>query len=330
MTVIRISSGKNFDSVEGESILNAALRTGVVFPYSCRNGRCGTCKGRLVSGSTTILQDELGLSARESRDGWILTCARSAMSAVQLEIEDLSQFQLFAAKTLPCRIQRLVFIGDDVLRVFLRLPPAAKFEFYPGQYVDIIGHEGVRRSYSIANVPQGEMTLELHVQRVPGGAMSEYWFEKAKTGDLLRLYGPLGTFLLREVQGLDLVFLATGTGIAPVKAILEGLAQNVQPKPRSVTVYWGGRAREDLYWDVSIEGLTHDYIPVLSRADSQWPGARGYVQHAFLSDARELEHAVVYACGSNAMIQDARETLLAAGLQGRRFFSDAFLPSGSI
>jgi CDP-4-dehydro-6-deoxyglucose reductase, E3 len=329
MTVIRVSSGKDFDGAEGESILNAALRAGVVFPYSCRNGRCGTCKGRLISGSTAILQDELGLSVDESREGWILTCARSASSAVQLEIEDLSRFQMFAAKTLPCRIQHLVSIGDGVLRVFLRLPPAAKFDFYPGQYVDIIGYGGVRRSYSIANVPQGEMTLELHVQRVPGGTMSEYWFEKAKIGDLLRLHGPLGTFLLREVQGLDLVFLATGTGIAPVKAILEGLAQNAQPKPLSITVYWGGRAREDLYWDVSIEGLRHDFIPVLSRADGQWRGARGYVQHAFLSDARELERAVVYACGSNAMIQGAREALLAAGLQGSHFFSDAFVPSGS-
>jgi CDP-4-dehydro-6-deoxyglucose reductase len=329
MTVIRIASGKDFDGGEGESILNAALRAGVVFPYSCRNGRCGTCKGRLISGTTTILQDELGLSARESGEGWILTCARSASSAVQLAIEDLSQFQMFTAKTLPCRVQRLDFIGDGVLRVFLRLPPAATFEFYPGQYVDIIGHGGVRRSYSIANVPQGEMTLELHVQRVPGGTMSEYWFEKAKTGDLLRLHGPLGTFLLREVQGLDLVFLATGTGIAPVKAILEGLAQSPQLKPRSITVYWGGRARNDLYWDVSVEGLGHDFIPVLSRADSQWRGARGYVQHALLSDARELQRAVVYACGSNAMIQDAREALLAAGLLDNSFFSDAFVPSGS-
>jgi CDP-4-dehydro-6-deoxyglucose reductase, E3 len=330
MTVIRISSGKDFDGAEGESILNAALRSGVVFPYSCRNGRCGTCKGRLVYGSTIILQDELCLNAHESRDGWILTCARSATSAIELEIEDLSQFRMFATKTLPCRIQRLDFVSQGVLRVFLRLPPAANFEFYPGQYVDIIGHGGIRRSYSIANVPHGEMTLELHVQRVPGGTMSEYWFGKAKTGDLLRLYGPLGTFLLREVQGLDLVFLATGTGIAPVKAILEGLAQNAQTKPRSVTIYWGGRAREDLYWDVSVVGLGHEFIPVLSRGDSQWRGARGYVQHAFLSNARELQHAVVYACGSNAMIKDARETLLTAGLQACRFFSDAFVPSGSI
>ena len=329
MTVIRISNGKDFDDAEGESILDAALRTGLVFPYSCRNGRCGTCKGRLISGSTAILQDELGLSARESLDGWILTCARSARSAVNLEIEDLSQFQMFPAKMFPCRIQRLDFVSEGVVRVFLRLPPAAKFEFYPGQYVDVIGYGGLRRSYSIANVPQGEMTLELHVQRVPGGTMSEYWFAKAKAGDLLRIYGPLGTFFLREVQAMDLVFLATGTGIAPVKAILEGMAQNAQLKPRSVAVYWGGRAKEDLYWDVSIEGLGHDFIPVLSRADSQWRGARGYIQYAFLSDARALEHAAVYACGSNAMIKDARESLIAAGLQRCRFFSDAFVPSGS-
>jgi CDP-4-dehydro-6-deoxyglucose reductase len=223
----------------------------------------------------------------------------------------------------------LDFVGDGVLRVFVRLPPKTNFEFYPGQYLEIIGRGGVRRSYSIANEPQGEMTLELHIQRLAGGAMSEYWFERAKTGDLLRLYGPLGTFFLRDVQGLDLIFLATGTGIAPVKAILEGLAQNPRPKPRSITVYWGSRAREDLYWDVSIKGLRRDFIPVLSRADSQWRGARGYVQHALLSDARDLQRAVVYACGSNAMIQDARGALLAAGLPERSFFSDAFVPSGS-
>jgi CDP-4-dehydro-6-deoxyglucose reductase len=330
MAVVRISGGKSFDAAEGEPILDAALRTGITFPYSCRNGRCGTCKGRLIEGSATILQDELGLNLHERSDGWILTCVRSAGSALQLDIDDLSDLRLFTAKTLPCRIHRLDFLGEGVARVFLRLPPAAKFDCYPGQFIDLIGHGGVRRSYSIANALLGERLLELHIQRVAGGTMSNYWFEKAKTGDLLRLHGPLGTFFLRDVQGMDLVFLATGTGIAPVKAMLEGLVQSDKHKPRSVALYWGVRVREDLYWDVSIQGLGYDFIPVLSRADSQWCGARGHIQNVFLANAPMLEHAIVYACGSNTMIQDARETLLGAGLHKRRFFSDAFVPSGSI
>lgn len=330
MPLIHTSNGKKFSLTEGETLLDAALRASVTLAYSCRTGRCSTCKGKVRAGTTVAIHDEIGLSQPERDAGWILTCVRSATSDLELEVEDLGDVQLFPAKTLPCRIQALERLSTDVVKVVLRLPPTGDFNFHPGQYVDVVGHGGLRRSYSIANAPALDKHIELHIRQVPGGAMSPYWFEQAKVNDLLRLNGPLGTFLLRDAAGLDLVFLATGTGIAPVKAILERLAQSPgKALPRSISVFWGGRVRDDLYWDPREIDLEHEFIPVLSRADNTWKGARGYVQQALLGQVREWERTVVYACGSDEMIHSARPLLLNAGLNEHRFYSDAFVCSAS-
>ncbi len=274
------------------------------------------------------LHAEMGLSAAERDVGWILTCARSATSDVLLEVEDLGGVQLIAAHTWPCRIQALEKLASDVLRVVLRLPPTSDFNFYPGQYIDLIGPGGVRRSYSVANAPRADKLVDLHIRKVPGGALSAYWFGAAKINDLLRLHGPLGTFFLRASAGIHLAFLATGTGIAPVKAMLEGLAGLPQEAgPASVTVYWGGRTVADLYWDSARVGLAHRFVPVLSRAGAEWRGSCGYVQQALLADAPDLACTHVYACGSDAMIRGARAVLCAAGLPEHRFHSDAFVCS---
>jgi CDP-4-dehydro-6-deoxyglucose reductase, E3 len=211
----------------------------------------------------------------------------------------------------------------------LRLPPTSDFSYEPGQYIDVITHGGLRRSYSIANTGSAGKLLELHIRQVPGGAMSQYWFEKAKDNDLLRLNGPLGTFFLREPQGRDLIFLATGTGIAPIKAILESLSLRLH-RPRSVSVYWGGRVRDDIYWDTRLTGADHTCTPVLSRADSLWSGARGHVQDVLLQRDIDWERASVYACGSEAMIHSARTQLVEGGLAERQFYSDAFVCSASV
>ncbi|MEO0003149.1 MAG: hypothetical protein RLZZ22_841 [Pseudomonadota bacterium] len=161
--------------------------------------------------------------------------------------------------------------------------------------------------------------------------MSEYWFQQAKVNDLLRLNGPLGTFFLRQVAGLDLVFLATGTGIAPVKSMLESMsALSANQQPRSVTVYSGGRKPQDLYCDVSAFSGSARYIPVLSQADETWSGARGHVQQQLLKDMPNLSQAVVYACGSDAMIHGAKTLFDSAGLPTHRFHSDAFVCSASV
>lgn len=325
---ITLTNGRQFACETGESLLDAALRSEVALPYSCRTGRCSTCMCKVVAGSTTALFDEQGLSDAEKADGWVLSCVRAPTSDVTLDVDDFSGVELPRTQTLPCRIHSLERMAPDVLRVVLRLPPAGNFDFLPGQYVDIIGPNGIRRSYSLANASAAEKRLELHIRAVDGGKFSTYWFEQAKENDLLRLHGPLGTFFLRALAGKDLIFLATGTGIAPVKAMLEGLPMLAQDeRPASVAVYWGGRHSEDLYWDPATVQGEHRFVPVLSRPASQWEGASGYVQQVLLGERADFSNAVVYACGSDLMIRAAKEALEEAGLPARGFFSDAFVSS---
>jgi len=330
MPSIKLSNGASFNSNQGESLLDAASRARVVMPYSCHTGRCSSCKCKVVEGESIVLHEELGLSEQEKADGWILSCVRSATSDMSLEVGDMSGQSIPQVKTLPCRIHALEKLAEDVIKVVLRLPPTSDFVFLPGQYIDVIGQGGIRRSYSLANASAVDKLLELHIRAVPGGVMSKYWFCQAKVNDLLRLNGPLGTFFLRDVAELDLVFLATGTGIAPVKSMLESVeALPMESKPRRIAIYWGGRKPSDLYWDVNSIAVAHHYVPVLSRAGSDWSGARGYVQQVLLAEVSDFSGSVVYACGSNAMIHSAKDLLLTAGLPEQNFLSDAFVCSSS-
>nr|WP_256490021.1 2Fe-2S iron-sulfur cluster-binding protein [Ideonella oryzae] len=322
--------GRTFSAQGDETLLDAAQRQGIVFNYSCRTGRCSSCRGRVITGSTTAQQTETGLTEADRQQGFILTCVRQALGPVQLEISDLGNISMPETRTVPCRILSLNPLAPDVLQVVLRLPPTATVDFIPGQYIDIIGPAGLRRSYSIANAPRADRSIELHIREVNGGAMSQYWFHTAKVNDLLRLRGPLGTFFVREQADKDLVFLATGTGIAPIKAILEGLSTlQAEAQPRSVSVYWGGRYERDLYWTPN-QFQNVRFIPVLSRGEATWADARGHVQDILLNERPILENVHVYACGSEAMIASARSQLLKAGLTSSQFHSDAFVASSSV
>jgi CDP-4-dehydro-6-deoxyglucose reductase len=330
MVTATLANGRAFQVNAGVSLLDAALITGITLPYSCKTGRCSTCKCKVIDGTTTVLQTETGLSGEEKAEGWILSCVRTATTDITLEAEDLEGAVLAAPKTLPCRISAIDRLTPDVVRVMLRLPPSADFSFIPGQYIDVIGPGGIRRSYSLANASAAEKLLEMHIRSVDGGAMSAYWFDQAKANDLLRLNGPLGTFFLRNTADTDLVFLATGTGIAPVKAMLESIADRPSDqRPKSITVLWGGRTAEDMYLDFKGIAADHHFVPVLSRGGAGWTGAKGYVQQALLSHHLDLSNAAVYACGSDAMIQSAKAVLEQAGLPAKRFYSDAFVCSAT-
>ena len=331
MAIIHLTSGREFAVESGISLLDAASSAGVALPYSCRTGRCSTCKALVRRGQTRPITDETGLSLEEIEAGWVLTCVRPAETDVELDIEDLGEIQLPQPKTLPCRIAELEKLAPDVLRVKLRLPPTSNFSFIPGQYIDVIGINGTRRSYSLANKNGSEKLLELHIRAVDRGTMSDYWFNHAKLNDLLRLNGPLGTFFLRECKNTDIFFLATGTGIAPVKAMLESLIHVPKDQqPYSITVLWGGRQPEDFYIDIAAIPGKHRYIPVISRPNKTWTGAKGYVQEILLYTAPDLSNAAVYACGSDNMIHDAKKILMNAGLPSAHFHSDAFVSSGNI
>lgn len=330
MHQITLTSGKAFQVEPGVAILDAAMKAGISLPYSCKTGRCNSCKCKVIEGSTSTNHDETGLTHQEKAEGWILNCVRTATSDLIMEVEDLGNVQIPSAKTFPCRINSIEKVSPDVLRIALRMPPSANFECIAGQYIDVIGPNGLRRSYSLANGSFDSKTLELHVKAVEGGAMSNYWFNESKPNDLLRLNGPLGTFFLRSVTGLDLVFLATGTGIAPIKAILEALTEsNTNEQPNSITVIWGARKEEDLYMNfASFENKVH-YIPTLSRPSEHWQGSQGYVQQVLMDRFENLSNTAVYACGSEIMIQDAKNSLIAAGLPANRFYSDAFVCSAT-
>ena len=331
MVLVTLSSGKSFQASSGSAILDSATQSQVSLPYSCKTGRCSTCKCKVVSGETKVLVAELGLTDAEKFDGWILSCARTAITDVVLEVEELRDVVIPVAKTQACRIGRLEKLAPDVIKVVLRLPPNVALDFIPGQYIDVIGPGGIRRSYSLANAPKADNTLELHIRAVENGAMSQYWFNQSAVNDLLRLNGPQGTFFLRDIAKCDLIFLATGTGIAPVKAMLEALPSfPADQQPRSVTVLWGARCERDLYFDIaSLPGIQR-YLPVLSRAEATWEGEQGYVQDALLRQISDLRNAVVYACGSDLMIHSAKSMLTAAGLPSQHFYSDAFVCSGTL
>lgn len=314
-----------------QTLLEAARHAQKFWPYSCQTGRCSTCKCKVLTGKTKALAAETGLTDEEKDQGWILACVRSPNSDLQLESEDLGDRVLPPPQTWPCRIKSLTLLAHDVMQVQLRLPPASTFTFVPGQFIEVIGREGIRRSYSLAQADMSEKILELHVRAVDGGAMSRFWFTQAKVNDLLRLHGPLGTFFLRDVSDLNLVFLATGTGIAPIKAMLESLPHlHPAQQPKTVTVLWGGRTQPDLYLNLVKMVVNHSFIPVLSRPGKEWSGQTGYVQAALLALGLNLPEAAVYACGSPNMIQNAKSDLLQAGLLPNRFYSDAFVCTSSL
>jgi len=329
---VTLANGKAFAAEPGTTLLDAALQQGVVLEHGCRTGRCGSCKARVVHGTTAPLGAQQSLTDAEVADGWVLTCTSEAVSDVRLDAEDLGPLADYPPRVTPSRIDLLERVADDVVRVVLRMPPGSAFRFLAGQHVDVTSPAGVRRSYSIASSAAAHGKVELHVRRVDGGRFSSYWFGAACVNDLLRFEGPRGTFILRPVAGLDVVFLATGTGIAPILSMLAQLAATPDGQPHSIALYWGGRHEHDHYVNPVLVLPGVRYVPVVSRGGAQWQGARGHVQDALLSDvergrAPALAGSAVYACGSEAMIHDARRVLTDAGLPPRRFHFDAFVGS---
>lgn len=330
MNNIKTVSGKAFKQIDGMSILDSAALAGINFQYSCRTGRCSSCKCKLISGVTQQFKDELGLTESEKEDGYILSCVRSAQGSIEIEVDDLDGITLPKSQTVPCKINSLKMLSEDVIQIFLRIPPSIKFDFIPGQYINLTSPNGHKRSFSIANNFQNQL-LELHVKKVSNGKFSNYLFNNAKKEDLLRLTGPHGTFFLRESKK-GLIFLATGTGIAPIKSILESLEELNSEYFERIIVIWGGRKSNDLYLDFSkyYKNIKIEYIPVLSRPDHNWSGKKGYIQDTLIEKNLDFSKYNVYACGLDEMICDAKKLLLKNGLNQNSFFSDAFVSSSDI
>lgn len=322
-------SGHAFQAPADQTLLDAALAAGVLLPHGCRDGACGACKGRLVSGQIESAScAPNALSDAERAGGMILCCRAQARSDLVLEIANVSRAGDIPIKKLPCRVQTLRRLAPDVMLIELKLPASeAGFRFLAGQYIDFLLADGKRRSFSLANAPGDSGVLELHVRRVPGGQFTTHVFEKMKERDILRIEGPLGGFHLREDSTRPILLLAGGTGFAPIKSIVEAAIARGETRP--MTLYWGSRDRAGLYLHELAESWTHKlpgfrYIPVLSEADPTWNGRSGLVHQALLADLPELSGYEVYACGAPAMIDAARRDFHAHGLADDAFFADAF------
>ena len=318
-------SNHTFPIDADETILEAALEHGITLPYSCRDGACGVCKGKVVQGSVNHGKAQaFALSEEEKAAGMALFCCAKPLSDLVVESHEVTSAREIIVKTLPCRVEKMTRLTEDVMALYLKLPANERLQFLSGQYIDILQKEGKPRSFSLANSEHNDELLELHVRNIAGGAFTNHVFNGMKERDILRIKGPLGNFYLHEDSPKPIVFVASGTGFAPVKSIIEH-ALHIGFK-HEMHFYWGVRKQSDLYMldkvkDWEAQGVK--FTPVVS--DEQWSGRTGFVHQAVLDDFKDLSGYAVYACGAPVVVDAAhREFTTQRGLQNDSFYADAF------
>jgi CDP-4-dehydro-6-deoxyglucose reductase, E3 len=323
-------SGNTFKAAADETILEAALRQGIGLPYGCRNGACGSCKGKLVSGEFDYgAYQERTLRPEEKAAGKALFCVGKACSDLTLEIKEIGGTGDIQIRTLPCRVEKVEKPAPDVAILSLKLPAQERLQFLAGQYLDILLKDGTRRSYSMANAPHEDGYIQIHVRHIPGGQFSDHVFNDMRDRAILRFEGPHGSFFLREDSDKPIIFMAGGTGFAPIKAVIEhAFFTHID---REMVLYWGCRSLADLYmaqlplqW--AKEHPNFSFIPVLSDAkpEDNWQGRTGLVHQAILDDFDKLGGYQVYACGAPIMVESGQKAFAERGLPDDEFFADSF------
>lgn len=326
-------SGRSFVANADETLLTAGIRQSIGLPYGCKDGACGSCKCKKLSGQVThSAYQPKALSDDELAAGYVLTCCASANSDVVLESRQVTDESAYPIKKLPVRVSALERASADVMVVTLQLPANDTFKYHAGQYVEFLLRDGSRRSYSMASAPHlqaDKPMMELHIRHMPGGKFTDHVFGGMKEKEILRIEGPYGSFFLREDSDKPIVLLASGTGFAPIKAMLQHMQH--QGITRPVTLYWGGRRPADLYQSGWLQAQCAAmpnlrYVPVVSDAqpEDQWTGRTGFVHQAVLQDTPDLSGHQVYACGAPVVVASAQRDYLAAGLPEEEFFADAF------
>lgn len=324
-------SGHQFTCDEGETVLAGAIRAGVGLPYGCKNGACASCKGQVLAGSLSHKAHQLrALSEEEEAKGGALFCCAVPQSDLLIEVREVLGSADYPIKKMPTRINKIEKVSNDVAILSLQLPATDQLRYRAGQYIEFMLKDGKRRSYSMANAPHQEGMLSLHIRHMPGGFFTDQVFGSMKERDILRFEGPLGTFFMREDSDKPMILLASGTGFAPLKAIIEH-AQHIQSS-RPMRLYWGGRRPQDLYmhqlclqWAQEMPHFS--YIPVISEAlpEDAWQGRTGFVHQAVMADLPDLSSYQVYACGAPVMVESAQRDFVAqCKLPLNEFYADSF------
>jgi CDP-4-dehydro-6-deoxyglucose reductase len=329
--VIVQPSGRSFSVNSEESILPAAIRQGIGMPYGCKDGACGSCKCKKLEG--VVLHgphQSKALSADEEAAGYILTCCGVPQTDVVIESRQVTDESAFPVRKMPSRVLSLEKKSHDVMVIKLQLPANDTMKYHAGQYIEFILRDGARRSYSMANAPHNGPAVELHLRHMPGGKFTDHVFTAMKEKEILRVEGPYGSFYLREDSDKPMILLASGTGFAPIKAVIEHMQFKGITRP--ATLYWGGRRPSDLYMDDWVKAKLPEmpnltYVPVISNAlpEDNWTGRTGFVHKAVLEDYPDLSGHQVYACGAPIVVDSARDEYPAvAKLPAEEFFADSF------
>lgn len=326
MQLLLERTGTRFECLPRETILAAAARQGIWLPSACRSGTCGSCKARVTSGDVEHDARAKALTPIDRQTGIALLCCAYARSDVSLDIAELADRPDIDRPPRPARVVRLERLAPDVMGLTLRLPPNDGIAFVPGQFVGISWADGGLRSFSIANAPRADGTIDLQVGRVPGGAFTRHVFEEMSVNSIVRLSGPFGTFRLSQSRR-PIIFVAGGTGMAPIWSMLEAIA--AAPRPEPIRIYWGNRTPEGFYMADRLRSMRErladfDHIPVVSEPGGQWSGRRGLVHAAVLDDYEDLSRFDVYACGNPQMVEAAQAGFARRRLPADRFFADSF------
>ncbi|MBC7619607.1 MAG: CDP-6-deoxy-delta-3,4-glucoseen reductase [Candidatus Saccharibacteria bacterium] len=324
-------SGRNFTVPSGDTVLTAGIQQGIGLPYGCKDGACGSCKCKMLSGSVVHGNHQSkALSTAEEGHGYVLTCCALPQSDLVLESRQVTQVGALPIKKMPTRVSSMCQVSDDVMVIKLQLPANDTFMYRAGQYVEFILRDGVRRSYSMANAPHLGPGIELHIRHMPGGKFTDHVFGAMKEKEMLRVEGPFGSFFLHEDSDKPIILLASGTGFAPVKALIEHMQH--QRIARKTVLYWGGRNPSDLYMQDWVQTQLAvmpklSFVPVVSEAQEggTWSGRTGFVHRAVMQDFPDMRGYEVYACGAPVVVDSARIDFVAqCGLDSDDFFADAF------
>lgn len=327
-------SARSFVANADETLLAAAIRQGIGLPYGCKDGACGSCKCKKISGTVVHgPHQSKALSVEEAEQGYILTCCGTAQTDVVLESRQVTDESAFPVKKMPVRVSSLAKASHDVMLLRLQLPANDVFKYHAGQYVEFLLRDGDRRAYSMGNAPHTQAEtpgVELHVRHTPGGKFTDHVFGAMKEKEILRIEGPFGSFYLREDSTKPMIFLASGTGFAPIKAMIEHMQFKRITRP--AVLYWGGRRPADLYQHDWITARLQDmpnlrFVPVVSNAlpEDAWTGRTGFVHQAVLQDFADLSGHQVYACGAPIVVDSAQAAYTAAGLPADEFYADSFV-----
>ena len=326
---IRIAnSGREFRARPGETVLTAALRHGVVMPYSCKNGTCASCRCRLIDGSVEYpYNPPEALELEEISAGFGLACQAVPISDLLIDAHEIEQVADIPVRMLPARVESLQRFTPEIMRLRLKLPRAARLQFLAGQYIDILLPGGKRRAFSIASAPSETGFIELHIKHVDGGGFTGHVFSDMCEKEILRIEGPLGTFFVRRESTRPIIMMGGGTGFAPLKSMIEELLEAGDERP--IELFWGVRRESDLYARKLIDGWIGQrpdfrFVPVLAEPGPGWTGETGYVHQTLLRMHPELSGHDIYMSGPPAMVHAARSAFLDAGLSDDHLFYDSF------